>query len=178
MKRTAKNLGVSFCVLALAFGWSVAARRGYVTPEVGIALNWFFPPPDLYLPLASAKLAKGERNYEFKISHKYTGRYGVVISILRTMKPFSPQDTSVTRYVTVTLEIEKEGTLLLRRSERSGRQFWGRDREGSEFCVYRFPGDFAAREPVLCRVSVEGGTDFLLDARNDPVVEIRKLPDE
>jgi len=180
VKRTLQNLVYCICLLALAYGWSVVARRGYMTPEVGVALNWACPPEDLYYPLASGGISKGNRNYEFLVSHKYVGRHGLQISIARTKTTLTVTDNrfNFTKEITVTLEIEQEGKQLLRKSERSGRQFWGRDRQGSEFCVYKFPSEIAVRGPVLCRVVLDGDIDSLFNQSSAPIIEIRKLSDE
>ena len=160
------------CLLALWIGVSVAARHAYLLPDYGSVLNLFFPPDDVWAPLASAQVQKGVRKYEFTVSHKYPGNHEVKISIPR-QKGLEPLPTELT----VTLEIVQEGKIRMKRSGTGG-SFWGIERQGAEFCRYSFPKDFSSREKVVCRVLIEGDADSLLDRYGDVVVAIAKGSDK
>ncbi len=159
-------------LLTLWIGVSAAARHAYLLPGYGSALNLFFPPNDMWVPLASAQVEKGVRNYEFTVSHRYPGNHEVVVSIPR-QKGLEPLPTELL----VTLEIEQEGQVLMKRSG-AGSSFWGIERQGENFCRYSFPEDVSSREDVVCRVLVEGDFDSLLDRYTDLAITIRKGSDK
>jgi hypothetical protein len=162
----------SVCLLALWIGVSVVARHAYLLPGYGSVLNLFFPPDDVWGPLASSKVQKGVRKYEFTLSHKYPGNHEVEISIPRQngLEPLPVE-------LIVTLEIEQEGKIRLKRSDAGG-SFWGIERQGAAFCRYSFPEDISSRDKVVCHVLIEGDADSLIDRYGDLVVAIAKRSDK
>jgi hypothetical protein len=160
------------CLIAFWIGISAAARHAYLLPGYGSVLNLFFPPDDVWAPLASTQVQKGVRNYSFTVSHKYPGNHHLKISIPRQKGlELLPVELSVT------LEIEQGGKIFMKRSG-AGSSFWGIDRQGVEFCRYSFPVDVSSREKVVCHVLIEGDVDLLLDRYGDVVVSIAKGSDK
>lgn len=167
-----KILFLVACSSALWLGVSAAARHAYFLPGYGALLNLLFPPDDKWIPLASTKVQKGIRDYEFTVAHKYPGNHEVKISIPR-QNGLEPLPTELT----VALEIEHEGKLRIKRSG-SGNSFWGVERQGVAFGRYSFPQDLSSREKVVCRVSIAGDVDSLLDRYGDVIVTIAKATDK
>jgi|GEM_PF-2351987 len=91
-------------LLAMWVVVSFAARHAYFLPSYGSALNLFFPPNDIWVPLSTAQVQKGVRKYEFTISHKYPGNHEVTVSIPRQkeLEPFPHE-------LTVRMEIKQKG---------------------------------------------------------------------
>jgi hypothetical protein len=167
-----KTLLVLAFLLALWVAVSAAARHAYFLPKYGSALNFISPPNDIWLPLASAQVHKGVRKYKFTFSHKYPGNHEVKVSIPRQrgLEPLPAE-------LTVTLEIEEKGQILMKRRE-SGSSFWGIDHQGASYCQYSFPEDVSLRENVVCQVLIEGDVDLLLDRYEDVIITIGKASDK
>jgi len=174
MRKAIKILGYFASIVAVAAGLFVAERHGYVPAPIGIMVDFFFPPKDLFTTLSSEKILAGKKTYELSVDHKHPGTYGVKIYVPH--KPgaeyLDPRDRRFRDGVSVDLRILKWGITLCRRTDRVGTEYVSRSEQGALFCRYFVPMNMGPLGRVTCRVTLYGNVNAFCRSMPDLFVGV------
>jgi hypothetical protein len=159
-------------LLGLCVAVPAAARYGYILPNLGSLLNLFFPPDDLWSPLAEAIAKKDVQTYSLKASHRYPGEHTIEISI--------PRQTGMENQLPgIRLEVEIIGSGITRRSGLvTGSPFWGQKREGVSFYTYNFPKDVNDRNSLTYNIKLDKDINEAIHRFGDVRIAIVKGSDK
>ena len=170
-------LGIPVLVVFLIYLLKSPLQQGEIPPlnDLGILLNFFVPPEDLYTPLASTELIAGTRKYNLKFTNKYVGNHGVVISSPRQEK----YDFSAKSEVSLSVKIFENSKIISdKQSESTLSQFFGRVEYGFFFITYHVPDDLPVGKELSAVINISGDLESFLKKRGTGYLRVKKFSDE
>lgn len=142
-------------------------------PHFGTLLLLVSPPDDLFESLVSEDISDNKREYEFLITHKYLGNHVVDISFKRL-----PSMESAENDLKVKFAVENNGKILYANVAGKGWGYWGKNRSGLSFQMYKVPEDLPIRVPLKAKVYIDGDISTFLERYGPAELIIRKSSDE
>lgn len=168
--------GVPILLVGLLFILKSPIQEGKILKNttLGPLLNFIFPPPDLYLTLASVNLDPGQAEYILSYSNKYLGNHALMVSSQKPAKEDKPDYYNIS----VTFSVSDGDKELFRMEPERPSQFISRDDYGAFLAWYKVPRDLPVSEQLTARVIFSGNLKSFLDRRGKTTLKIQKFSDE
>ncbi len=169
--------GIPLIVVLLIYLLKSPLQQGKITPlvDLGILLNFFIPPEDLYIPLASTELIAETKIYNLKFKNIYVGNHAIVISSPRQEK----LDFSAKSEISLSVKIFENSKIISdKQSESTVSQFFGREEYGFFYITYDVPDDLPVSKELSAVINISGDLDSFLEKRGTGYLRVKKFSDE
>jgi hypothetical protein len=151
------------------------AQRGKIWPAWGQASLIFFPPKDLFKPIAEAPLEKNKNQYNFIFSHNYVGYHYINIVFSNNHKIDIFKDKS-DLIVTISVYDGKKEVFSKTASEIS--PFRGLNDSGFWYLSYLVPENLPIDKELNAKITVVGNIESFINEYGNAKIVIQKGSDE
>lgn len=118
---TVFGVPIFFWGLLFIFKGPIQEGKIFKNSTLGPLLNLISPPPDLYLPLGTINLEPQKTEYTFRLSNKYLGNHGLMVSSPKPAKEENPNYSDIS----VTLSVSDGEKELFKMGPERASQFLG-----------------------------------------------------
>jgi len=147
------------------------------TPEKSPMVNLFFPPDDLYSPLASVPLSESQTVYSLTFQHKYPGNHVLAIKIPSGYK--HPNDKEGKAMLGMHYKIFDGSKLICEENYKDGIPAWGIHKiYAFWYWYYKVPQDLPRSVSLQIEITLLGDVAQFLEENKGAKLVIGKKSDE